>query len=93
MVVFGHLSGLACEIPSSLLTGRNLTVRGFSLRPAEAREDPEMRAALYDRLRRVLETTDAQTPVGKTYALEKLGEALEASERDGTRRVLIALDG
>ncbi|WP_044564034.1 2-enoyl thioester reductase domain-containing protein [Azospirillum sp. B4] len=91
VVIFGHLSGEDCVIPSGLLTGRGLTVRGFSLRPAEAPETPATMAALYSRLAGLACRPEAHTPVVATYPLDALSTAL-ATAGSGVGRVLLALD-
>ncbi|ASG22236.1 MDR family NADPH-dependent oxidoreductase [Nitrospirillum viridazoti] len=91
VVIFGHLSGEDCVLPSGLLTGRGLIVRGFSLRPAEATEAPATVAALYSRLARLACRPEAHTPVAATYPLDALSTALSTAGC-GVGRVLLALD-
>lgn len=89
LAVFGHLSGAPCSIASTLLTGRNLNVRGFSLRPQEAQDTRAVLQALYDNLA----AFDLPAPVAATYPLSGLEEALAHAARPGLGgRVMLALD-
>jgi hypothetical protein len=91
MVVYGHLSGLPCSVPSTLLTTRGLAVRGFSLRPAEANEDIERRRQIYAELAGILAETPEQ--LSAVYGFDEIAGGLEAAGAPGRRgRVLLALD-
>ncbi|MEJ0045180.1 MAG: hypothetical protein WDN04_02860, partial [Rhodospirillales bacterium] len=72
--VFGHLSGAPCSIPSTLLTARDLQVRGFSLRPAEAGATPAQLTNFYRDLAAALGSYTP--PVAATYRLRDLHAAL-----------------
>ena len=93
MLVYGHLSGKPCVIPSPLLTGRGLTVRGFSLRPSEARDDVATLHGLYNRLAAIAAEPAMAPHVATTYPLDALPEALAHAARPGLGgRVMLALD-
>jgi NADPH:quinone reductase-like Zn-dependent oxidoreductase len=80
-------------LPSPLLTGRGLTVRGFSLRPAEKVHDGRARRHLYDRLAAIAAEPAMMPVVAATYPLEALPEALAHAARPGIEgRVMLALD-
>jgi NADPH:quinone reductase-like Zn-dependent oxidoreductase len=90
LTVFGHLSRQPCEIPSSLLTGRGLTVRGFSLRSAEAGSSPDDLAAFYGDLAFTLR--DFHPLVAATYKLRDLHAALRHAAVPGQHgKVLLDL--
>jgi NADPH:quinone reductase-like Zn-dependent oxidoreductase len=92
LLVYGHLSGQPCTVSSTLLTTRNLTVAGFSLRPAETDDAPGTRAALYADLAEL--AAEAPEPIARTFPLGEAAQALAATERRGrTGRILLALDG
>jgi NADPH:quinone reductase-like Zn-dependent oxidoreductase len=96
LIVYGHLSGRPCVIPSELLTGRGITACGFSLRPAEAAENHAGLQSLYDRLAAtILENPSAQ-PVAAILPLTRLDDALAlargSSGEKPPGRVLLALD-
>jgi len=93
LIVFGHLSGGPCEIPSSLLTSRRLTLEGFSLRPAEADDEPGAAAAIIAHMAELLATSGERLPVRQVFPLSALAEALQAARSPGHGRVLLALDG
>ena len=92
LAVFGHLSGRPCEIPSTLLTGRQLLVRGFSLRPAEAADTREDMARILEEMAELLRPPAAHLPVRAVLGLSALDEALALARSRGTGRVLLALD-
>jgi NADPH:quinone reductase-like Zn-dependent oxidoreductase len=87
--VYGHLSGEPCQIPSTLLTGRGLTVKGFSLRPSEAGVSHEALTRFYAELAPTAATVPVQ--VAQTYPLAELAQAL-AHARDPARRGKVMLD-
>ncbi|MEA1652855.1 2-enoyl thioester reductase domain-containing protein [Nitrospirillum sp. BR 11164] len=91
VVVFGHLSGEDCMVPSGVLTGRGIVMRGFSLRPGEGSEGHASKAALYGRLAKLASQPEAHTPITATYPLDALPAALAAAE-SGAGRVLLALN-
>lgn len=92
IVVFGHLSGAPCEIPSMLLTGRGLSLRGFSLRPAESGDSHADIVDLYAGLAEMLALPEASLPIAATYPLDRLDAAIEHSREGRGGRVLLALD-
>jgi NADPH:quinone reductase-like Zn-dependent oxidoreductase len=87
--VYGHLSGEPCQLPSTLLTGRGLTVKGFSLRPSEAGVSREALARFYAELAPTAATVPVR--VAQTYPLADLAQAL-AHARDPARRGKVMLD-
>jgi NADPH:quinone reductase-like Zn-dependent oxidoreductase len=91
VLVYGHLSGQPCSIPSTLLTTKGLTIAGFSLRPAEAADPPGTRAALYADLA----VLAAETPesVHAIFPLDEAEHALAAAAGRGREgRILLSLD-
>ena len=92
LVVFGHLSGRPCEIPSTVLTAGRLTVRGFSLRPAEAADTRERLGSILAEMAELLRPERARMTVRETFGLSQLALALEAAQAGGGGRVLLALD-
>lgn len=92
LVVFGHLSGRPCEIPSALLTGRQLVVRGFSLRPAEAADTRADMARILEQMADLLRPPAAHLVVRAVLGLSELDAALALARSRGAGRVLLALD-
>jgi len=91
ILVYGHLSGRPCMIPSALLTTRGLTVAGFSLRPAEAADPPGARAALYADL--AVLAAEAPELVHASFPLDEVERAIAAAAERGRRgRILLSLD-
>jgi NADPH:quinone reductase-like Zn-dependent oxidoreductase len=81
LTVYGHLSGSPCEIPSTLLTTRGLSIRGFSLRSAEAGSTQAELAAFY---REVASMLRDFTPFNAaTYKLRDLHAALRHAVAPG----------
>jgi NADPH:quinone reductase-like Zn-dependent oxidoreductase len=93
IIVYGHLSGAPCEIPSMLLTGRGLSLRGFSLRPAEAGDSHAELASLYAKLAGMMGRPEAALPIAATYPLAQLDTAIQHAREGRGGRVLLALDG
>lgn len=92
LLVYGHLSGARCAIPSTLLTTRALTVTGFSLRPAEASDSRDAMIALYAGLADIVARNPE--PVAATFPLDEVERALAAAAARGRKgRILLALDG
>lgn len=91
LVVFGHLSGAPVSVPSQLMTGRGLSVMGFSLRPHEAKLGREAVRQLFADL--LSEATNGlpQVPVRGVFALSRIEEALVAARASGPGRVLLDL--
>jgi NADPH:quinone reductase-like Zn-dependent oxidoreductase len=92
LVVFGHLSGAPCEIPSPLLTAKGLLIEGFSLRPAEA-AGPEPIGAVLEEVAALLRGRADALPVRAVYPLAELQAALAAARAPGHGRVLLDLGG
>lgn len=89
LLVFGHLSGQPCSIPSILLTGQNLTVQGFSLRPDEAGESHAELQALYDRLGAIISKDGYSPLIREQFPLTSIHEALAVARAPGRGRVLL----
>jgi len=83
LIVFGHLSGQPCSVPSTLLTRRGLTVDGFSLRPDESSDRPDQMQAFYDALG-VFAAEGLSPEPDAIYPLTGIADALAAS-RAGSR--------
>jgi NADPH:quinone reductase-like Zn-dependent oxidoreductase len=79
LVVYGHLSGAPCTIPSALLTTKSLNLHGFTLRAAEAGEAPRYLAARYAELAAL--AVDNPEPVAGTFTLRDIDAALAATGR------------
>jgi NADPH:quinone reductase-like Zn-dependent oxidoreductase len=96
LIIYGHLSGRPCVIPSGLLTGRDITVSGFSLRAAEAGDNYDALQSLYDHLADTLLQTPSTQPIAAILPLTTLQDALvlakQPSEARQAGRVLLALD-
>jgi NADPH:quinone reductase-like Zn-dependent oxidoreductase len=91
LIVYGHLSGQPCEIPSMLLTSRGLRVSGFSLRRDEA-ADPVELAPLYATLAAI--AARAPEPIAETFPIEEIASALDPAAKSGRRgRILLRLTG
>jgi NADPH:quinone reductase-like Zn-dependent oxidoreductase len=91
VLVYGHLSGEPCQIGSQLLTGRGLTVSGFSLRPAEARIAPALRETLFAELFAVAAEERLDLPVKACFPLSAIDAALLSAREPGAGRVLLDL--
>jgi len=92
MLLFGHLSGRPCTIPSALLTGRQLCVRGFSLRPDEEGSSNSELQALFDKLAVIAGEPEMAPVVAAHYPLSALDEALRhAKSPDPGGRVLLTV--
>lgn len=89
LLVYGHLSGRPCEIPSTLLTTRSLTVQGFTLRAGEAGEDPARRATLYTDLAAIA-CRDPE-PIAAIFPLDDIAAALALSAGRPGGRVLLSV--
>ncbi|ABQ66687.1 Alcohol dehydrogenase GroES domain protein [Rhizorhabdus wittichii RW1] len=92
VLVFGHLSGEPSTIRSQLLTGRGLTVRGFSLRPAEARMTPAARDAMVAGLWAAAGQGAVELPIRAVLPLAEAERAIALARTPGRGRVLIDLD-
>ncbi|QEH78259.1 alcohol dehydrogenase catalytic domain-containing protein [Sphingomonas sp. C8-2] len=92
VLVFGHLSGEPSRVRSQLLTGRGLTVRGFSLRPAEARMTPAARDAMVAALWAVAGQGGADLPIRAVFPQAEAERAIALARTPGRGRVLLDLD-
>jgi NADPH:quinone reductase-like Zn-dependent oxidoreductase len=93
LIVFGHLSGAPCRIESTLLTGRMLAVRGFSLRPTEVVDDRTALGALYADLAVIAEEEAMAPAVAASYPLDEIEAALDHAARPGLGgRIMLDLD-
>jgi NADPH:quinone reductase-like Zn-dependent oxidoreductase len=92
IVSFGHLSGEPVRIRSQLLTGRELTVRGFSLRPAEARMTPAAHNAMFTELWAMAQSGSVGPPARAVVPLAEADRAIALARSPGRGRVLIDLD-
>jgi len=88
LLVYGHLSGAPCTVPSTLLTTKSLDLHGFTLRAAEAGEDSARRAARYADLA-ALAAGDPE-PIAGIYAFEELDAALATASGKPRGRVLLS---
>lgn len=91
LLVFGHLSGRPCSIPSPLLTGRGLAVRGFSLRPAEARMTRAARDAMMAALGQIALQDRSGLPVRAVVPIAQADRAIALARAPGRGRVLLDL--
>lgn len=91
LVVFGHLSGSPISIRSQVMTGRGLSIVGFSLRPAEAALGPSAVMRAFDEIFALLGSGAPQIPVRNTYPLAQIRTALAAAEEGGSGRVMLDL--
>lgn len=90
LIVFGHLSGEPCHIPSTLLTSKRLSIEGFSLRPAEA-EDAGAISTILAEMAQLLAEASRPAPVRDVFPLSDLERALGAARQAGVGRILLAL--
>ena len=86
LTVFGHLSGQPCSIPSPLLTGRGISLDGFSLRPDEGTAARRLLQPLFNRLGTLLADQPALLPAFERYPLDRLDAAMRHA---GPGRALI----
>lgn len=89
LLVFGHLSGQPCSIPSTLLTGQNITVQGFSLRPDEASASHMELQALYDWLGTIISKNGYSLLIREQIPLTSIHEAWAVARTPGRGRVLL----
>lgn len=88
LIVYGHLSGEPCSIPSGVLTSRGLCVEGFSLRVDEAGAGRQALQPRYDSLAQLLVDEPAILPAVARYPLAAFATALI---HRGDSRALLAL--
>ncbi|ATE63923.1 MDR family NADPH-dependent oxidoreductase [Rhizorhabdus dicambivorans] len=91
LLVFGHLSGEPASIPSTLLTGRGLTVRGFTLRRVEARMTPTTREAMAAAIAAAVAGGAADLPIQAVLPLAEADRAIALARTPGRGRVLLDL--
>lgn len=87
VIVFGHLSGEPIAIASQALTGRQITLRGFSLRPAEAALGQEGVRRLFDGIWRLAEGGLPPLPVGPVLPMTEAAHALALARQGAGGRV------
>ena len=92
VLTFGHLSGEPARIRSQLLTGRELTVRGFSLRPAEARMTPAAHAAMFAELWALAQSGSVGPPARAVIPLAEADRAVALARTPGRGRVLLDVE-
>ena len=83
VMLFGHLSRAPISVASSLLTGRGLTIAGFSLRPAEAALDANSLRRLRSDVLAMLPSVP-HLPVRAVFSLAEADRAI-AQARSGER--------
>lgn len=88
LLVYGHLSGEPCVIPSTLLTIKSLDLHGFTLRSFEADEGIARRAARYAELA-ALAAEDPE-PIAGIFALGQIDAALSLARGRPEGRILLA---
>ena len=86
LTVFGHLSGEPVRIASELLTGKGLTVSGFSLRPAENRLGRAGIRRLFGQLLAAGASWPTMT-VRKIFPLRDAEQAIALARAPGAGRV------
>ena len=89
IIVFGHLSGAPCEVRSQLLTGKSLTISGFSLRPTEARIGRSGCARAFERIFAAAADAASHQPIRRIVPITQVDEAITAARASGTGRVLL----
>jgi len=91
LLLFGHLSGEPASIPSELLTGRGLTVKGFSLRRSEARMTVADHGAMTLAIAETAARGAAELPVRAVLPLGEADRAIALARTPGRGRVLLDL--
>jgi NADPH:quinone reductase-like Zn-dependent oxidoreductase len=91
LLLFGHLSGRPCSVRSQLVTGGRLTIRGFSLRPAEAAMAPAEHADMVAALWAAAQQDGARLPVRAILPLSEARHAIALARTPGRGRVLLDL--
>jgi len=91
VIVFGHLSGQPSSIRSQLLTGQGLSVRGFSLRPAEASQTVAERDAMFATLWSIAREEEIRLQVRTVIGLCDADRAIDLARVSGGGRVLLDL--
>lgn len=91
VLVYGHLSGEPCRVDSTTLTGKGLTVAGFSLRPAETRMAHVQAQQMWRTLWKVADDVRPEQRIAATFSLGELPQALERAAALGNQRVMLNL--
>lgn len=91
IIVFGHLSGAPAVIPTTLLTGKGLTVKGFSLRPAEASATAKIRQQAFARIFAAASDPVNRLLVRDVVPVDQVRHALELARRAGPGRVVLSM--
>jgi NADPH:quinone reductase-like Zn-dependent oxidoreductase len=89
LIVFGHLSGVPLSVPSQLMTGRRLSLVGFSLRPREASLGKNRVKQLFAELVAEASGRLPRMPVRGVFPLSRIDDALAAARASGRGRVLL----
>lgn len=93
LVVFGHLSGDPIQVRSQLLTGGELIISGFSLRPAEATLGYEKVREMFAWLLSLHARSGISLPVRTVLPLAAAEKAIATAREEGRGRVLLDLGG
>ena len=91
VLVFGHLSGEPSTVPSQLLTRSEVTVRGFTLRRAEARMAPRAYDDMFSALGAIALEHRTDPPVRAVIPLVDADRAVALARAPGRGRVLLDL--
>jgi NADPH:quinone reductase-like Zn-dependent oxidoreductase len=91
LLVFGHLSGEPIQVSSQLLTGRQLTISGFSLRPAEAVLGVQRVRATFADIFACVAVASPLPTARTTVALSDIDSAIALAREVGSTRVLLDL--
>ncbi|MGF7150166.1 NADPH:quinone reductase-like Zn-dependent oxidoreductase [Sphingomonas zeicaulis] len=91
IMLFGHMSGDPVAIRSQLLTGGGLTIRGFSLRPAEAAMGPAGVREMFAELVGLRAQSDVAMPIRAVLPLSRAAAAITRARDGGRGRVLLDL--
>lgn len=93
IIVFGHLSGAPAVIPTTLLTGKGLTIKGFSLRPAEASTPAGLRQQAFARIFAAALDPANHLAIRDILPMEQVQHALQLARQSGSGRVLLSMAG
>ena len=88
IVVFGHLSGEPVSIPSLLLTARDLSLRGLSLRREEAKLSASESAAMWADVWAAADRVRPEQRIARTVPLAALPDWLARCGGSGERVLL-----
>jgi NADPH:quinone reductase-like Zn-dependent oxidoreductase len=93
LINYGMVSGEPCQVASSSLIFRDITLRGFWLAKWFRDASDDARRALYDELTQLVASGALHARVHATYPVERIREAVAAAsagERDG--KILVTGD-